>query len=292
MTIVEDHTEKPAGKHRNVKLKAQSVAVHQPQPPQAVNTMTVVERAIEKGLTGDDLKQMMDLQERYEANVARKAFDVAMADAQADMPLIVKNRLVNYASTKSPTGFVTYKHEDLGEVIDTIKPILHKHGLAHRFRTNQQGDQVQVTCIITGHGHREETTLASTRDTSGGKNNLQEIASTVTYLERYTLKAALGLAASHDDDGRGSDGEPSHHHHGAAAQGTRGAGEGSRRRRHQGVQGVENRIAGRNAGISVPASQGKTRSNASAAMTIHRVEQGSAEWRALRLGQSDGFSRL
>jgi len=68
------------------------------------------------------------------------------------------------------------------------------------------GGQIRVTCVITGHGHREETSLQSGLDTGPGRNNLQSIASTVTYLERYTLKAALGLAASHDDDGRGSDG--------------------------------------------------------------------------------------
>jgi hypothetical protein len=38
--------------------------------------------------------------------------------------------------------------------------------------------------------------------TSGaGKNSLQAIASTTTYLQRYTLKLALGLSVSHDDDG-------------------------------------------------------------------------------------------
>ncbi|GAC1572593.1 MAG: hypothetical protein NVS3B5_01510 [Sphingomicrobium sp.] len=207
MTIIDDTqteiaSEKPAKKTAKPK---HGVAVHR-EPAASPNPVSIVERAIERGITGADLKEIMDLQERYEANQARKAFDIAMAQAQADMPLIVKNRLVNYPSQKSPTGYVTYKHEDLAEVIETIRPVLHKHGLAHRFRTSQNGDHVQVTCLITGHGHREETTLSSTRDISGGKNNLQEIASTVTYLERYTLKAALGLAASHDDDGRASEG--------------------------------------------------------------------------------------
>ncbi len=162
--------------------------------------MDVIDRAISRGITGDDLRQLMDLQERWQANQAQKAFDQAMADAQGEMPSLTKNRLVNYASQKSPTGYVTYRHEDLAEVIETIKPVLKKFGLAHRFRTTQDGDKITVTCIITGHGHREENSLSAGRDTSGGKNNHQEIASAVTYLERYTLKAALGLAAAHDDD--------------------------------------------------------------------------------------------
>lgn len=162
--------------------------------------MDMLNRAVSQGADIEVLEKLMGLQERWEANQARKAFDEALAAAQGEMPALTKNRLVNYASQKSPTGFVTYRHEDLAEVIETIKPVLKRFGLAHRFRTTQDGDKITVTCIITGHGHREENSLSAGRDTSGGKNNHQEIASAVTYLERYTLKAALGLAASHDDD--------------------------------------------------------------------------------------------
>src|SRR5690606_5500273 len=39
-------------------------------------------------------------------------------------------------------------------------------------------------------------------DSSGSKNAIQAIGSTLTYLQRYTLIQALGLAASDDDDGQ------------------------------------------------------------------------------------------
>lgn len=167
----------------------------------AVSTpMSMIDRAIAGGASIEVIEKLMALQERWDANQSRKLFDEALANAQGEMPALTKNRLVNYASQKSPTGFVTYRHEDLAEVIETVKPVLKKFGLAHRFRTSQEGEKITVTCIITGHGHREENSLSAGRDTSGGKNNHQEIASAVTYLERYTLKAALGLAAAHDDD--------------------------------------------------------------------------------------------
>jgi hypothetical protein len=174
------------------------------------NPISIVQTAIEKGITGADLKEIMDLQERWEANQARKAFDIAMANAQAEIPTIVKNRLVHFEA-KNGGKDTSYRHEDLAEIVQTIRPILHKHGLAHRFRTHQDmqnGGLITVTCIITGHGHREETPLSSGPDQNGsGMNNLQRIASAVTYLERYTLKAALGLAASHDDDAQGTTAE-------------------------------------------------------------------------------------
>jgi hypothetical protein len=69
---------------------------------------------------------------------------------------------------------------------------------------------VTVTCIVSHRdGHFEENTLCAGRDESGNKNSIQSIGSTSTYLQRMTLKAALGLAVSSDDDGHAAgDGEP------------------------------------------------------------------------------------
>jgi hypothetical protein len=216
MTIVEDTTaaepQEPAPKKAAPK-KSQAVAVAAPAAPPAPpsGSLAVLQQAMANGATGDDLKNLLDVYERLEAREARKAFDIAMALAQAEMPVIVKNRLVDFENNKKDNAGnatrTTYKHEDLAQVVETIKPVLHKHGLAHRFRTEHlDGGQIRVTCIITGHGWREETSLQASRDTSGGKNDVQGIGSIVTYLERYTLKAGLGLAAAHDDDGRGSEG--------------------------------------------------------------------------------------
>jgi hypothetical protein len=65
-----------------------------------------------------------------------------------------------------------------------------------------------VTCILTHEkGHSEETSLQGPPDTSGSKNSIQAVGSSVTYLCRYTLLAACGLAASEDTDGVATNGE-------------------------------------------------------------------------------------
>jgi hypothetical protein len=100
-------------------------------------------------------------------------------------------------------GKTAYRHEDLAEIARTVDPILTKHGLSYRFRTQSDAGSVAVTCILSHRdGHSEETTLSASHDGSGSKNSIQAIGSTITYLQRYTLKAALGLAASNDDDGK------------------------------------------------------------------------------------------
>jgi hypothetical protein len=130
-----------------------------------------------------------------------------MADAKAEIPVIRKNQHVGFDSRKAGASRTDYMHEDLAEIARTIDPILGKHGLSYRFRvTSNVNEPVTVTCIISHRdGHFEETTLRAARDDSGNKNAIQQIGSTITYLQRYTLKAALGLAAAKDDDGRSSE---------------------------------------------------------------------------------------
>ena len=60
-----------------------------------------------------------------------------------------------------------------------------------------------MTCVLSHKsGHYEETTLSGPPDASGSKNAIQAIGSTLTYLQRYSLVQALGLAAGDDDDGK------------------------------------------------------------------------------------------
>jgi len=166
----------------------------------AYTPMDMVGRAVASGASIEVVEKLMALHERWEANQGRKAFDEAMAAAKAEIPVIFKSREVDFTSAKGRTH---YRYEDLAEIAKTINPILSKHGLSYRFRTTSPANEpVSVTCIVSHRlGYSEENTLSAGRDESGNKNSIQAIGSTLTYLQRMTLKAALGLAASADDDG-------------------------------------------------------------------------------------------
>jgi len=172
-----------------------------PEPAHALVPIDLVHRAITSGADVVVLEKLLALQERWDANQARKAFDNAIAAAKADMPEIKKTSRVDFKSAK---GHTQYSYEDLAEIAKSIKKPLGNHGLSYRFRTTSLApDHIAVTCIISHRdGYSEETTLAGGPDASGNKNSIQAIGSAITYLQRYTLKAALGLAASDDDDGR------------------------------------------------------------------------------------------
>ncbi|WP_342711540.1 ERF family protein [Bradyrhizobium sp. B124] len=151
-------------------------------------------------------REAVVLAKEMDALAARKAFDVAMADAKAEIPVIKKNRRVGF-DHKSGGDRTEYSHEDMAEIARTVDPILSRYGLSYRFRVSSEiNAPVRVTCVVSHRdGHFEETTLTGGRDDSGKKNAIQQVGSTITYLQRYTLKAALGLAASADDDGRASE---------------------------------------------------------------------------------------
>jgi hypothetical protein len=158
----------------------------------ATTPMTMLEKAVSSGASLEMVEKLMALQERWEANQARKAFDEAIAAAKAEIKPVVRNA----------TGHNAKRYADFAAIANAIDPVISKHGLSYRFRTNQT-DKIAVTCILSHKaGHYEETTLCGPADSSGNKNPIQSIGSTLTYLQRYSLVQALGLAASNDDDGK------------------------------------------------------------------------------------------
>lgn len=165
--------------------------------------MSMIERAVEKGADVGIIEKLMELAERHDRNLGRRAFDQAIASAKAEFPEIRKNKTVDFSTAKGRTH---YRHEDMAEISRAVDPVLSRYGLSYRYRTQQDGRSVTVTCILSHKdGYSEETTLSSAADESGNKNHLQAVGSAATYLQRYTLKMALGLAATEDDDGRRAD---------------------------------------------------------------------------------------
>ena len=163
--------------------------------------------ALGRGASLELVESAMKLQERWEANEARKAFVKAMSDFKAEPLEIFKRKKVGY-DTKDG-GFVGYKHAELSHITDVVVPAMARHGLSHRWDLQQTGGRIVVICTITHRlGHSESVSLDGTPDNSGKKNSIQQVASTITYLQRYTLLAATGLATKDDadDDGRGGGG--------------------------------------------------------------------------------------
>lgn len=185
----------------SAKATAEIIPQHAPNPydEAEITPMGLLQMAIGRGVDVVQLEKLMDLQLRWEANIAKKEFVKALNAFKANPPEILKNKHVQYGNTN-------YDHATLDNVCKETAEGLSKHGISHRWKTAQTPDVIRVTCVLTHEmGHSEDTTLEGPPDNSGSKNAIQAIASTVSYLERYTLLAATGLAAKGmDNDGRGA----------------------------------------------------------------------------------------
>lgn len=167
---------------------------NEPAQSTAITPMQLLELATTQGANIEVLERLMSLHERWQANEAKAAYNAAMAKFKANPPTIEKNKHVKFGNTE-------YDHATLDHVTDRIAEGLTAVGISHRWAVKQEGSAITVSCVLThSQGHSEETSLTAAPDTSGSKNAIQAIGSAVTYLQRYTLLAATGLAAANSDD--------------------------------------------------------------------------------------------
>ncbi len=191
MTTVKSKTKKPETAQV---IPAKTTAENLP----AVNPLSLLDKAIEKDLDISKLKELMELQERWQANKAHMAFTEAFTNFQAIVPPIVKEKKVDYPSSKG--GNVKYSYASLAGIIKQIQGPLTQFGISYRWEIKEEGPKTSVTCIIEHiEGHSKTTTMSASDDTTGNKNAIQAHGSVVSYLQRYTLISALGLGTAQDD---------------------------------------------------------------------------------------------
>lgn len=143
------------------------------------------------------LEKLMDLQERWEATEARKAFTTAMTGLKRDLPRVIHHdQEVDFKSKKTGTR-THYTHTSLARVVTEVVDVLTEHGFSHSWIPQTSGRDVVVTCRLTHtDGHSEETSLSAPLDTTGNKSPAQGVASTITLLQRYSLLSLLGIATA------------------------------------------------------------------------------------------------
>lgn len=163
----------------------------------APTPMDLMQIAVQGGAGVDAIAKLMDLQLRWEANEARRAFEISFAAFKAEAPKLEKNKSASFTAGGKQ---VAYDWCSLDYIADTLGPILAKHNLSYNWKQDAAEGVITVTCILRHKdGHSIENTLCGTADDTGAKNKLQAIGSTVSYLRRYTLLGTLGMAAADED---------------------------------------------------------------------------------------------
>ena len=141
------------------------------------------------------LDKLIELSERNRSRAAQAAFEEAFAAMQPDLPVIAET-----GGIRDRNGAVQSTYAKWADVNEAISPVLKAHGFALRFRSEQVAGYVTITGILSARGHSETTAITLPLDTSGSKNNVQSVGSTISYGKRYTAGLLLNLTSRADVD--------------------------------------------------------------------------------------------
>lgn len=179
----------------------QSLTAVQNEHESLQTPLSIISKALQSNIPVEQLSALLDLQQRYEQDLARKEYYRAFASFQAECPEIPRNIKKKY--TLKTGGQITLNYADLPQIAKTIRAPLQNNGLSYRWETNNENGMASVTCYLSHvYGYSESSTLQGPPDTSGGKAALHAMASTIAYLKRYTLTSVAALStAEFDDDG-------------------------------------------------------------------------------------------
>lgn len=150
------------------------------------------------------LTAIIDANERIVRFNAETEFNLAMNACQAEMPRVKRNGKIEFTdknNVKRETPFA--KLEDIDEV---VRPIYQKHGFSVRYKTGTAAEGKPIIYCIISHvgGHAEKDELTLPLDTSGSKNNLQAMGSTISYAKRYMIENAFNIIREGADNDGGT----------------------------------------------------------------------------------------
>ncbi|SDJ98565.1 ERF family protein [Billgrantia gudaonensis] len=178
----------PQQGQRNGQLATEPTA----QPLQeSTAIIQVIERAaLNPEVDIDKMERLLQMQERVLDRQALMAYSTAMAAMQTELPSIAERGQGNNGA-----------YATLEDIVDTVRPIMKKHGFAVSFRIQTHERGIQVTGVLMHKdGHREETSMLLPADTSGSKNAVQAFGSSTSYGKRYVLCALLNITTRGQDD--------------------------------------------------------------------------------------------
>lgn len=142
------------------------------------------------------LERLMGMYTEAQARSAREQFFAAFARMQAELPAVERKG-------KGHNNIRYAKNDDIQEA---VRPVLERHGFSLSFRTEfPTPKSVKITAVLAhAGGHDERTEFVSDADTSGNKNAIQAMGSTIAYGKRYATGAILNITTKDEVD---TDGE-------------------------------------------------------------------------------------
>jgi hypothetical protein len=103
----------------------------------------ILERAYMGGADPATLVKLLELQQKWEADQARKAFVAAMAQFKQNPPEIIKDKLVSFEDRNNQ--LTSYYHATLAAVVSAAIQGLAGVGISHSWKVDQADGTIAVT---------------------------------------------------------------------------------------------------------------------------------------------------
>lgn len=214
---------------RKTQTAARALATTADQSPlsETAALLAVIERAArDPSVDLDKMERLFAMHERVLERSAREAFARAFSEMVPHLPVINRTGGITVYSRDArdhaaknngeyPPGarpIQNTPYATMDDILEGVNPILAAHGFSIRFEyeTVPTGDSFRVRTrgiLLHREGHSEKAeTPPLLQDSSGSKNGVQGVGSSMTYGRRYALRALLPIVShapqDRDDDGR------------------------------------------------------------------------------------------
>jgi len=167
-----------------------------PAPDEQITPMTLMARGIEAKMSPEQLGKFMDLQERWERNLAAKQFSETLARFQGVCPQIKKNRGVSLTGKATPD----YMFASYCDIMAVIQPLLASCKLSVSFSSEQTTNgAITVVCTVRCGTHAEKSTMTIPIPAAMRVNDSQKMGAAMSYAKRYALCSALNIVVTDED---------------------------------------------------------------------------------------------
>lgn len=179
------------------RIEVPGALAEQLQPSTQLTPMQMAYQLMSKGAEFAAVKEMMDYGKQLEADAAEKAFNIAMAETQKEMVVVVTN--MTNSQTRS-------RYADYAQLDKALRPVYTKHGFALSFDDGEspRDEWVRIVCHVTNSGHTRLYHKDMPADGKGAKGNdvmtkTHAVGAAQQYAMRYLLRMIFNVAVGEAD---------------------------------------------------------------------------------------------
>ncbi len=156
----------------------------------------LIAQAIDRKVPLETMEKLLALMTRVKEERAKEAYYTALAQFQADCPIIKKKRPVS-----DKDGEWRYNFAPLNDIVEQIGDHLKNNGFSYTFKSKQTDTEYTAICIPQHMlGHSEPTEFTIPIDKKAYMSDPQKVGSACSFANRYAFRNAFGILTGDNDN--------------------------------------------------------------------------------------------